>query len=534
MHYQLFRVLLCVVLGIGLLTPGIARAYEMKPFECKPYDPFTTMYENTEVCTPTPFNLWCPGLDMELNNLGYRSTDGLLYGLRLTSNPVGNLGIYRVGADCNPYPYCVPAGLPANLRFDAGDISPDGRWMYINMAGISPLYVIDLVAADGGDCQVHDVVTWGANMGFVHDWTYNPVNGKLYGADMRDGQLAEIDLGGSPHARTDYNLDGGNLPTGVTSDDAYGGARYAANGDIIVYRNLGEEYAIDLKTMTWSTPEGCPDTLGRNDGATCWPWFCADEAFFIQDRDCVLCRCDPSTLPSAPGTDICGPWPGREINNIGYCRLHQKLYGIELTHNGNIGYVEIDPRTCELTNLGFGTFDPPTLRNVFTNQRFDAGDMSCYESTLFVNRAGIEHFFYKVDLTDPLDPKTVKLTVTGHRGFVHDWAFNPLDGRLYGGDDGIYEGLLYGELAILTPHSTVPDKWTREDVSIPGLPSGVAFGGAWFNSDGKLVLHRNRPDAFDMSLFEIDLNAMKIEEARLERGSLHNDGASCFPIRNTP
>lgn len=528
MSRQLLRVLLCLFTGLCLVAPGAAQTREFKPFDCQPYDAFFAAQASCELWMPDPFTLHCSPMGMELNNIGYRSTDGLLYGIELTAT--GNLGIVRLGADCTPQPYCVPDGLPQDQRFVAGDISPGGRWMYINDAGISPLYIIDLEAADNGDCSVYDTVTWDAGMGQVHDWAYNPKNGKLYGGDRRDGQLAELDLGGSPHARTDYDIAGGPLATGSTYDDAYGGARYK-DGHIILYQNLGIEYEVLPNPPTLiAGPLSCPDTNQHNDAATCWPWSCEDSAFFMQDIGCVLCECDESSLDSPPATPICGPLPGREINNMGYCRVHQKLYGVELTRTGNIGYVEIDPRDCNVRNLGLGSFADLPTRRTFRNQRFDAGDFSCFESTLYVNRAGLGQFFYKADLTDPDHPQTVQQTVTGgDQGYVHDWAFNPADGNLYGGDDGILEGLADGQLAML--QKTGPNTWHRTDVTVTGLPVGVAFGGAWFTSEGKLVLHRNSADSLGQSLYEIDVIARSIDRTDYGRESLYNDGASCFPIR---
>ena len=94
---------------------------------------------------------------------------------------------------------------------------------------------------------------------------------------------------------------------------------------------------------------------------------------------------------------------------------------------------------------------------------------------------------------------------------MHDWAYNPADGKLYGGDTG-------GQMAVLTIGTTV----TRVDSNVVDLPSGTSFGGAWINSAGHLVLHRN-----DGNVYEIDISGPTILSTTTERSSTRNDGAVC-------
>ncbi|NIN52140.1 MAG: hypothetical protein GTN80_02950 [Nitrososphaeria archaeon] len=82
--------------------------------------------------------------------------------------------------------------------------------------------------------------------------------------------------------------------------------------------------------------------------------------------------------------------------------------------------------------------------------RFDAGDVSADCNTMYISfgaRSGdtqalYRNILYKVDLsgidssgipTLPIQAAT-NVTITGDDAWVNNWAFNPNDGLLYGGD----------------------------------------------------------------------------------------------------
>ncbi len=187
----------------------------------------------------------------EYNNLGYRRTDGLLYAVELTST--GNNGIVQIDATGKAFPPIQALGLPNNVRFDAGDVSTDGRWMYVTATN-KPLYKVDLQSPQ---LVTTSVPITGAK-GLVFDWAFSPADGNLYGGDSTHGHLAVLNP--KDGKRTDHAI---GLPVGI----AYGGAWFDG-GRLFLYRNNGEIYEIDLTTLSIVGFQSGPGST-RNDAASC-------------------------------------------------------------------------------------------------------------------------------------------------------------------------------------------------------------------------------------------------------------------------
>lgn len=234
------------------------------------------------------------------------------------------------------------------------------------------------------------------------------------------------------------------------------------------------------------------------------PFSCTDAVYLSQDESATLFK-------------VTHEWPGDglalksiasmglEINNMGFRRTDGLLYALALTPHGHNGVIRIDS-IGDIEWLGAPLNLP--------YERFDAGDISVDGVTMYINRAGFSPL-YKVDLTaDTLEAEAV--TISGHKGLVHDWAVDPLSGLLYGGDS------TDGQIAVLDPVSGI-----RVDFGVPGLPTGVAFGGAWFDYDLNLVLYGN-----DGTVFVIDpdpANPSILLKRNSVRDCSHNDGAACPP-----
>ncbi len=448
----------------------------------------------------------CETLDVEVNSAGLRATDGKLYGVELTKLPAGNRGIVRIDPESCTIESLGSAGLPDDQRFDAGAISSDGATLFVNRAGLTPLYAVDLTASPLVAMEVEMV---GAQ-GHVHDWAFNPADGLLYGGDSLHGELAGIDPVSGERTDTpllDVGL--GGLPTGI----GYGGAWFNAAGRLVLHRNDGKIYDLDLDgpaIVQVATSRGSlhneaaacchgtsadPDSNGEPDG---------DEAFLLRDVDGAILRTDSAT-PPFDTEQICEPL-GLEINSAGFRTLDGLLYGVELTTapSGNRGIVSIDPQSCTFESLGSAGL-PSDLR-------FDAGDVSSDGGMMFVNRAGLDPL-YTVDLTASV-LSAVRVEMTGARGHVHDWAYNPTDGLLYGGDSSD------GELAILNPDSGARHDQRLMDDGHGQLPRGIAFGGAWFDAAGRLVLLRN-----DGKIYGVDVTVPAIVQVAMGQGSSRNEGA---------
>ncbi len=501
---DLRNALLAVSLGILSFTAG-GVAVAQVPFTCTGLQAYATQEIDTVIYGVTDnliFAPVCPSLGIEVNNLCYNSADGLLYGVELKSN--GNHGVVKIDATCSVT--SVPInGLPTGRRFDAGECLPDGSKMLVNIGGIPiDYYMVDFASATA----THLPMAAGSSTGFVHDWAYNPGDGKFYGGDNSHGHLAVLELLPNPSnptsvKRTDSALAG--LPAGAGSLNAYGGAWFNTDLDrLFLHRNVGEVYEVDLSGPTViGSPQSAPSST-RNDSTRCSATPICDQAYFIQDQNAVVYRCDPST-PQLTCQQICGPL-GREFNNAGYRAADGLIYAVELDGSNNKGIVRMDPdNACAI--------ETATVAGLPTGVRFDAGDVTPDGTTLYINIAG-NPMLYRVDLTAWPTLTAIPLGISGDAGNVHDWAYNPADGKLYGGDD------THGELASLDVGATPV---ARIDVMPNLLPTGTAFGGAWFNAAGRLVLHRNNGE-----IYEVDLAGPSIvQPVWPERGSPFNEGAVC-------
>jgi hypothetical protein len=224
---------------------------------------------------------------------------------------------------------------------------------------------------------------------------------------------------------------------------------------------------------------------------------------------------------------------GIEYNNMGYRATDSYLYALQLNGNGftggNDGLIRVDPATGAVTNLGVpvglgGGADPlPTGAGT----RFDAGDISSDGSTMYISfgyssntpnaSATQAGKLYTLDLpaflANPLSDSLDVISITGDEGTVQDWAYNPNDGLLYGGDQ------TDGQLAVLDPVFGV-----RTDYNVNTLASGVAFGGAWWDTNrNSLFLYRNDPS--NNGIYEIDVLSKTILNSWSGPASTRNDGA---------
>ncbi|WP_440954487.1 DUF7507 domain-containing protein [Methanosarcina sp. Mfa9] len=231
-----------------------------------------------------------PTATIEYNNMGYRSTDGLLYAVQLQGTGYGDgiVQIIRIDANGNIEGLGLPPGLPTGVqtRFDAGDISADGNTMYITFGARSDdpqttlgynlkLYKLDLGSWAGPPNPLPAVtnVSITGDNAWVNDWAYNPNDGLLYGGDQwgnGSGTPAQLSvLNTTTGDRTDYDLVGTPLPRGP-----YGAAWFDIVRDtVFLYKNTGTIYEIDVSDLggagpsilnSWTAPAST-----RNDGTFC-------------------------------------------------------------------------------------------------------------------------------------------------------------------------------------------------------------------------------------------------------------------------
>jgi hypothetical protein len=222
-----------------------------------------------------------------MNNLGFGSTDGLLYATMLSYDTDGDpsapyvfstpdlLGIFKIDSTGKVVGPLVTSGvtIPDNLRWAAGDVHPDGTKMYISTqyqsnTGDGALYIVDLTqnpterSADGQ----HAILYAG---------TRSYLDGVILRLDPQTGTITVVPGSGAIV-----------LPGGVVNNalQAYGGAWFNAVGDLFLYRNEGTVYQIDLDfaydvgQCTEAGDGGCPKVISTqengpdsnfNDAAAC-------------------------------------------------------------------------------------------------------------------------------------------------------------------------------------------------------------------------------------------------------------------------
>ncbi|AKB26166.1 type I secretion target repeat protein [Methanosarcina sp. MTP4] len=273
------------------MMPGAASAQE--PFTCdgKAFvvqDQLANLYNVTLTDGSATLTQILPTATIEYNNLGYRSTDGLLYAAQLQGTGYGDgiVQIIRIDANGNIEGLGLPPGLPTGVqtRFDAGDISADGNTMYITFGARSDdpqttlgynlnLYKLDLGSWAGPPNPLPPVtiVSITGDNAWVNDWAYNPNDGLLYGGDQwgtslnSNSQLSVLNP--ATGVRTDYDV-------GFGPTTAFGAAWYdSVRGTIFLYQNTGTIYEIDVSDLggagpsilnSWSAPVST-----RNDGTFC-------------------------------------------------------------------------------------------------------------------------------------------------------------------------------------------------------------------------------------------------------------------------
>ncbi len=263
-----FKVPFTILLSLALhLTDAKAQAF---PCDGEAYLIHESMAELSAIDqTVSPFTLVSIGGPFadDINNMGFRSTDGLLYAYRRT----GTVEVVTIDAAGTLVGLGV-GGLPpaAGAEYNSGDVSPDGSVMYFNLNGAGALHTLALP----GLALIQTVTL--PDSGRVADWAAHPTNGLLYGGDDTDGELAIVDP--AINARTDVVVMGcpmltatctaNSLPTG----SGFGGAWFNAAGDLMLYENSGLIFQITgvaTANPTIISTFSAPDSGGFYDAAAC-------------------------------------------------------------------------------------------------------------------------------------------------------------------------------------------------------------------------------------------------------------------------
>jgi hypothetical protein len=253
------------------------------------------------------------------------------------------------------------------------------------------------------------------------------------------------------------------------------------------------------------------------------PFECTGDAYTVRTSHAELFRIDQSVMPfvfDQMGPALQGPFGTGgalidiQANNLGYDTIENILWAVAMPVSGNFNYglIKIDS-----TGKVF-----PVASALPRNTRYLAGDVSTDGMFLYINNYGTSANMQVVDLDTAI---VTQLPLIGGPVNVGDWAYNPIDGKLYGA-----VGLGATNTTGATVHRLDPDTGV---ISLVGAPPGLPlasggdaqyYGGAWFNEFGRLFLYRNSD-----YIYEIDLSVPEIvEEFPGDAGSSQlNDAAAC-------
>ena len=202
----------------------------------------------------------------EINALGYRTTDNLMYGLR----PFNPIDLYQINGLGDITYLRTLTELNNNYGYFAGSITPDGKTFVILGSGGNPFINRELIFIDLTDSsypltiQPLSSVTGASNL--CTDIAFDPLSGKLFGFASNTRRLVEIDLDEGKILDDVY-------PT-LTNAAAMGALFFDAFGQMWGYGNVnqGEDantlYRLDTNTGLAEIAAMGPSANGK-DGCSC-------------------------------------------------------------------------------------------------------------------------------------------------------------------------------------------------------------------------------------------------------------------------
>lgn len=174
-----------------------------------------------------------PGVNANINGLGFDEQDRYLYGFNTSS-----LTVVRMDSDFQVETLNV-SGLPDGISFFVGDVSDHHYYIFRKNIG---LYKIDLSPLDEDINAPLEAIKIGEKSSInLTDMAFNPNDNNLYGVDNSNGNLYQI----SPQTGS-TTLIGDSGETGT-----FGAMYFDVNGYFYLSRNQdGKIYRIDLSTIS--------------------------------------------------------------------------------------------------------------------------------------------------------------------------------------------------------------------------------------------------------------------------------------------
>ena len=278
------------LLGLVLLTmtsgdPDCSSGQELVPFECDgtlfliQKSPSVYYHVGSDGSLLEFGNATaCPDgeSDLHLNGQGFRPSDGLIYGIAKVNN--NKVDLYRTGAEARTEFYATieaPAGY--TFTFYIGAIDENSIYY---MAGKDPnrktvIYTLDLNAVDqaiasGSSIPQPTPLALSQDYPSIHDWAFNPLNGKLYAIKQHTGAVVEMDLNQNPVQVSIHNDNGSSM-------GPFGAVYFGSDGTLYASQNDDGQYS-NVFRINYDCPgENCGDrvllgtseSVSLNDGTSC-------------------------------------------------------------------------------------------------------------------------------------------------------------------------------------------------------------------------------------------------------------------------
>ncbi|MBO2446019.1 DUF11 domain-containing protein [Actinomadura barringtoniae] len=212
------------------------------------------------------------------NAFGYNRYDGKLYGIVSRSDSSAaersELAVVDPAASGKTPVHVVPISpkLSATTSYNAGDVSADGKILYVRAAG-NGTHGIIMIDVDPGGSTAGRVIGTGPALStatIISDLSHHPRDGMLYSVTDDDGTVIRIDPGTG-------KVDTLGSVSGWVKGDAAGATFMDELGNLYAVGNdSGKVYEIDLSTVSGGLAQyGGSEVVGKsqpttqNDGGAC-------------------------------------------------------------------------------------------------------------------------------------------------------------------------------------------------------------------------------------------------------------------------
>ena len=206
------------------------------------------------------FNPLSATSNFRINATGYRSTDNLIYGV----SPVNSHFLYQIDATGQVFDLGLLNGL-SRPPYYAGDVTPNGNFLYLLGAGGAAISKVDLVSGNYETTNRSLSTTSGRSV-FCTDIAFDPLTGDIYSFDAIQQRLVKINL-------TNNTIEDEIFPT-TNEADGIGALFFDSFGSLWGYGNSPGEadarnlYQINIQTGSVVIRENGPPSPGK-DGCSC-------------------------------------------------------------------------------------------------------------------------------------------------------------------------------------------------------------------------------------------------------------------------